>query len=990
MLPIVEFRVLGPVELVDGGRRVAIGSARRRTILAALLIHTGQLVSVDRLVDVLWGERAPADARGVLHSHVSRLRRALGAGGGQPLLTRGHGYVLDVAADELDAARFEGLARQARRELTADPRRAVELLDEALALWRGPAYAEFADEDFARAEAGRLAELRLVAAEDRIDGLLALDRPDEAIGELEATVATHPLRERPCGQLMLARYRLGRTAEALAAYRSMRGRLADELGLDPSAELQRLHAGMLARADWLDTRRTRAGADPPAPAAQLTSFVGREDALASLPALLDRARVVTLTGSGGAGKTRLAIELAATLGDRYVDGVRRVELAPVREPDDVTLAVASALGISRQGTEPLLDRLVTALRPRHTLLLLDNCEHVLPAVAELVERLATGCPQLSVLATSRERLTVSGEHVWLVAPLAVPASTLPVTELARVPSVRLFTDRAVAANPDFTLDEDAPAVARICRALDGVPLAIELAAARSAALAVADLADRLDDRFGVLTGGPRGGTGRHRTLRATVDWSYQLLEPAEALLFDRLSVFAGSFDLAAAEGVCSGNGVRRGEVAGLIAALVDKSMLGFEHGAEASRYRLLETLREYGAERLAARGESAGTAWAHAEYHVRLAERADADIRGPDEARAVAVLGRELDNLRAAHHWAVSAGSRAGADLALRLSAALHYYALARLHDEVLGWAVAAAELPAAEGHPLRATVYGSASRGIGHRGELAAARALGERGLAAASEEAARIGPLDALAVLALYEGRLSECHRHAREVARQADAAGEAYLAQWARLLGSLAAVYSGHPATPGLVEEVRRGAAELGNPTQLAWAHYAQGEAVLDTDPDRAGALLEQAIALALPVRGEFLRGVGLVSLTSARGRSVDPAGALSSFREIVEVWWQAGDWTHQWTTLRNLVDPLVRLGRDEAAAALLAACAAAASAPPVFGVGADRLAAGESTVRARLGDERFDAAAERARGMSDDEVVAFTLAELDTAIRAGPPG
>lgn len=982
--PIVEFRVLGPVELVDSGRPVAIGSARRRVILAALLIHAGQLVSSDRLVDVLWGERPPPGARGALHSHVSRLRRALGTGGGRPLQTRGHGYVLDIAADDLDAARFERLARQARAELATDPRRAVALLDEALALWRGAAYAEFADEEFARAEAGRLAELRLVAAEERIDGLLALDRHAEVVSELEAALARHPLRERPCGQLMLARYRLGRTAEALDAYRSLRERLAEELGLDPSPELQRLHAGILAQADWLDGQRAAAGARSPAPALPLTSFVGREDALGSLPALLDRARVVTLTGAGGAGKTRLAAELAARLGDRYADGVRRVELAPVREAEAVPLAVASALGISRQGTEPLLDRLVAALRPRRALVLLDNCEHVLPAVADLVEGLASGCPKLSVLSTSRERLAVSGEHVWLVPPLAVPGPTVPRAELARVPSVRLFCDRATAADPGFALDEHGPAVARICRHLDGVPLAIELAAARTRALSPADLAERLDDRFGVLTGGPRGGAGRHRTLRATVDWSYELLEPPEALLFDRLSVFAGSFDLAAAEDVCTGHGVTRGEVAGLIATLVDKSVLGCERGATGSRYRLLETLREYGAERLAARGESAGMARAHADYYVRLAERADADIRGPDEARAVAVLDRELDNLRAAHHWAVSVDSRVGADLALRLSAALHFYALPRLHDEVLGWAVAAAGLPAAEGHPLRATAYGSASRGIGHRGEFAAARDLGECGLAAAIQEAARIGPLDALGVLALYEGRLPECQRHARDAARLSDAAGEAYHAQWARHLGSLAAIYSGDPTAPGLVEEARRGAAQLGNPTQLACALYAQGEAVLNTDPDRAVALLEQAIALALPVRGEFLRGVALVSMSSARGRSADPAGALSSFREIVDHWWQAGDWTHQWTTLRNLVEPLVRLGLDEFAGVLLGASAAAASAPPVFGTGADQLAQAEAEIRNRLGDQPFERAAERGRAMADDDLIRFVLAELDSLL------
>ncbi|MQA14656.1 MAG: AfsR/SARP family transcriptional regulator [Pseudonocardiaceae bacterium] len=986
---IVDFRVLGPVELVDDGRPIVIGSARQRTILAALLIHAGQLVSADRLVDVLWGDDPPADARGVLHSHVSRLRRALGSSGDpQPLHTRGHGYVLEIGADDLDAARFERLAYQARAEVAADPRRAVTLLDEGLALWRGPAYAEFADEEFARGEAGRLAELRLVAVEDRIDALLALGRHAEVIGELEVSVAAHPLRERPCAQLMLTRYRHGRVAEALDAYRSLRGRLADELGLDPSAELQRLHAGILARADWLDGPRTHADAGPHPPVTPPSSFVGRADALASLPALLDRARIVTLTGAGGAGKTRLATELARRVAERYADGVRRVELAPVRDPYAVTVAVASTLGIARQGSEPLADQLVTALRPRQALLLLDNCEHVLPAAADLVERLATGCPRLSVLATSRERLSVSGEHVWLVPPLAVPGPASTLQELARVPSVRLFCDRAAAAEPTFALDEHGPAVARICRQLDGVPLAIELAAARTRALRPADLAERLDDRFGLLTGGPHGGSGRHRTLRATIDWSYDLLEPLEALLFDRLSVFAGSFDLAAAENVCSGEGLTRGQVAGLVAAAVDKSMVVAEHGTTGSRYRLLETLREYGGERLAARGEAARLTRAHAQHYVQLAERADVDIRGAAEARAVATLDRELDNLRAAHGWALRAGD---ADVALRLSAALHTYALHRLQDEVLGWAVAAAGLPEADGHRLQATVYGSASQGIVHRGELGAARELAIRGLAAASEETMRLMPLGTLGVLALYEGHLAESRSYARDAIRLADAAGDRYLGQWSRHLAALAAIYGNDGAeAAALVAEVDRGATALGNPSQLAWARYLQGEAVLDGDPERAVALLEEASALALPVRNEFVRGVALVSMTSARGRSANPLGALGSFRAIIDRWWQAGDWTHQWTTLRNLVEPLVRLGRDELVAILLGASAAAASAPPVFGTGADRLAAAAGTVRARLGDQRFDAVTDRARTMTDDELVTFVLAELDTVLRDDASG
>jgi predicted ATPase/DNA-binding SARP family transcriptional activator len=982
---IVQFGVLGPIEVRVRGVLRLVPSARQRSILAALLVHAGERVSFDLLARMVWGAAPPPDARGTLHAHVSRLRRVLADDGAeQPLRTSRGGYVLHVDGDGLDAARFVGLTREARTRTGDDPAGALGLLDEALALWRGPAYADVADEEFARAEAARLDELRLVAVEDRVDAGLALGRHAELIGELEANVARHPLRERPCAQLMLARYRDGRVAEALQAYRALRRRLAEELGLDPSAELRRMEADVLARSERLALAPRPVVASAPERPAPLTSFVGRAGALDALAALLQVRRIVTLTGTGGAGKTRLATEVADRIADRFPDGLRVVELAPVRTADAVEDVLATGLGVVRRGAEPLLQTLVTALRPRRTLLVLDNCEHVLDAVAPLVDRLVRGCPRLVVLATSRERLAVAGEHVWPVPPLPVPgeAATLDLDALAAVPSVRLFCDRAAAVDPAFRLAGAAPsAVARICRRLDGLPLAIELAAARVGALRPVDLEARLGARFGVLTAGPRDDTGRHRTLRATIDWSYGLLEPAEARMFDRLSVFPGAFDLAAAEGLRL-PGEPPEETAALVAALVDKSMLTAEPGGDSvTRFRLLETLREYGAERLAARGEAAALARVHAEHYVRLAERADVDVRGPAEACGVAVLDVEIDNLRAAHRWALDHDR---ADLALRLSAALHFYAVHRLRDEVLGWAALAAALPTAADHPLRATAWASASFGAAHRGERAEAVELAERGLAAATDGAARADALESLAVVAIYEGRLGDTRRFAGAAVDAARAAGDAYRAQWSSHVDALAALYAHDADAPDAVEGVRRGAVALGNPSQLAWAHYLEGEEALEGDPDRAVALLEEAIALARPVSNAFVRGVALVSASSARGRSRDPGAAIGPFREIVDHWWQAGDWTHQWTTLRNLVEPLLHLGADEPAAVLLGATSAAASAPPVFGVGADRLAEAEVVLRARLGPERFAAADARGRAMADDDVVVYVLARLDVVL------
>lgn len=995
----MQFRVLGPVDVVDRGRPVTITSVRQRSILAVLLVHAGERVSSDRLARVLWGDTLPADARGTLHAHVSRLRRALPVDGAEQRLRTSHGgYVLDVAAGELDAARFEQLTDQARAG-TAGPNDALALLDDALAMWRGPAYADVADEEFAHGEAARLDELRLVAIEDRVDVCLSLGRHAELIGELESSVARHPLRERPCAQLMLARYRDGRVAEALQAYRALRRNLADELGLDPSALLRRLEADILRRSDRLAPPPPSAApalSERPAP---LSSFVGREDELDELARLLDTARIVTLTGTGGAGKTRLATELAERVVDRFPDGVRQIELAPVRDGNAVPDVVAAGLGVTRRASEPVAQTVVAALRPRRMLVLLDNCEHVLADVAPLVDRLARGCPRLVVLATSRERLAVSGEHVRPVRPLPVPIDddVTDRAELLAVPSARLFCDRATAADPTFRLTGRGPAaVARICRRLDGLPLAIELAAARVAALGPVDLAVRLGARFGLLTAGPRGDdTGRHRTLQATIDWSYELLEPAEARMFERLSVFPGSFDLDAAEGVCLTDHEAT-DIATLVAALVDKSMVVAEPVDAATRFRLLETMREYAARRLDARGEADGLARAHAQYYVRLAELADTDVRSSAEAGAVRRLDLELDNLRAAHRWSLG-GDRA--DPALRISAALHFYAVHRLRDEVLGWAVLAAELPASAGHPLQASVYASASFGAAHRGERTRAVELAERGIAASAEGTSRADAFESLAVVAIYEGRLADTRRHARAAVDAARSVGDPYRAQWSGHVEALAAVYAGDPAGRAMVEAIGRGAEALGNPSQLAWAHYLRGEAALDGDPDRAVALLEQAVDVARPVRNDFVLGVSMVSVSSARGRSTNPGDAVRSFRDIVDHWWRAGDWTHQWTTLRNLIDPLVRIGADEPAAVLVGATSAAASAPPAYGVGADRLARAEGVLKARLGPERFGDAFGRGQNMADDDVVAFVLAELDALHpdrdedgrrRAAPPG
>ena len=623
----LEFRLLGTVEMAAGDRVVEVGSAKQRALLASLLLRLNHVVPVVTLVDDLWDGPAPPTVRVTLQSLVSRLRRAFEEAGrdaspDQPRLrSRDGGYVLEATADRVDALRFDRLTGEGRRALaTGDAAAAADVLEAALGLWRGAALGDLADRPFARAEAQRLEDARLGAVEDLADALLAVGRPQDALDRLEGHVAEWPLRERPWRLVMLALYRLGRQSDALRAFRRVRRVLAEELGVEPMPELRRLAERILHQDPGLEVLHP----DLPATVAQrthlprrhdlpipLTSFVGRERELVDVVALLSGCRLLTLTGPGGAGKTRLALQAASGVLDRFPDGVRLVELAPVRDPDLVADEVAAALGLLpgalSRPDEPLEQTLCDQLRHRRLLLVLDNCEHVVEAAALLVHFLLTRCPDVTVLATSREVLAVPGEVVWKVPPLSLPHDEgVGMAGLAGSDAVALFCERAQAARPGFGLTEgNAAPVARICRRLDGIPLALELAAGRIGVLGAQQVAERLDDRFPLLTGGGRT-VPRHQTLRAAVDWSHALLPVPEQAVLRRLSVFRGSFSLDAAEAAVgavpseptSGADV---DVLALLTRLVDKSMVSIVSDEPDIRYGLLETLREY------RRGEARGS-----------------------------------------------------------------------------------------------------------------------------------------------------------------------------------------------------------------------------------------------------------------------------------------------------------------------------------------------------------------------------------------------
>jgi predicted ATPase/DNA-binding SARP family transcriptional activator len=690
----MEFGILGPLEVRDGPAPLRVPGAKERALLADLVVNAGRVVSADRLVEDLWGERPPGNPANTLQGRVSALRRALGPAGSGLVVTRPPGYLLEADPGQVDAARFERLVADAGR--AAGPA-AARLLEEALGLWRGPALAEFADQPWAQAEAARLEELRLAAREALVELRLAGGGHAGLVGELEGLVAAHPTRERLRGQLMVAYYRSGRQADALRVYAETREVLAEELGIDPSPELQRLQRQILVQDPALEAASHREAPRHNLPE-RLTSLVGREQELREVAKLVSQHRLVTVTGPGGAGKTSLAVALAERLVAGHPDGVWLVELAALRDPALLAEVVATTLGLGGVPAAPdgptaaPADRLAAFAADKAMLLVLDNCEHLVGACAGLAERLLRAGPGMRVLATSREVLGVPGEVVWPIPPLAVPepdadgaaaaADRAAPEALAAYDAVRLFVERAASADPGFVLDAaSGPVVAELCRRLDGLPLAIELAAARTRALPPAELAARLEDRFRLLSGGARTLDPRQQTLRATVDWSWDLLDDPDRRLLRRLSVFSGGWTVAAAEAVCAGDGLAGAEVLDGLFRLVDRSLIVrgttlavprtppvAAAGGDPARFRMLETLRAYGAERLAEAGETGAVAARHTAWCLELAEEAAAHRTARPWLRRVEA---DYDNLRAALDRAVAARDP---DTALRLAAALGWY----------------------------------------------------------------------------------------------------------------------------------------------------------------------------------------------------------------------------------------------------------------------------------------------------------------------------
>ena len=679
----MEIGILGTLEVRSAGRSVQIAGSRLRALITRLAIDAPGAVSTAELVDAVWPDGAPAEPVNALQSLISRVRRALGEPGSIQQVAGGYRLAVDRGA--VDATAFSDLVTAGRRALRDGATvSALDTLVKALSLWRGDPLVDGGDAGYVAAPIARLTEQRLDAQADRLEAELLLGRGQDVIADLEALATAYPLRERFAGQLMRALAAAGRTADALAAYERVRDRLADELGVDPGPEVQALQLAVL-RGEIAphvdpapDIRRKRSNLR-----SSLTSFIGREDEVARVSGLLTGGRLVTIVGPGGAGKTRLANEVAGQWVSGRADGVWLVELAPVTDGKAIPQAMLGALGLldaravdrrvggqARDSTEYLFEVLADA----DCLLLVDNCEHLIGPVADLIDRLLAGCPNVRILTTSREPLGIVGEALCLLPPLGLPPVGVSAADAVDHPAVRLLIERAQAVSAGFSIDDTTVAhVTEIVRRLDGLPLAIELAAARLRVMPIGEIAARLSNRFRLLTGGSRTAMPRHRTLRAVVEWSWDLLAPDERLLAERLAVFPAGATVDTAVAICGDDLLPAADIGDLLLALVDKSLLTMIDGPEL-RYRMLETIREYGTEQLADRGEARAARTAHAYYFAAISAEMDPVLRTADQLRAIETLRIERDNILAGLRFLAESDDPADRAAALDLALSLSWY----------------------------------------------------------------------------------------------------------------------------------------------------------------------------------------------------------------------------------------------------------------------------------------------------------------------------
>jgi predicted ATPase/DNA-binding SARP family transcriptional activator len=934
-LPGPQFALLGPLRVSRNGSELRLAGRHARALLAYLALQPDRLVTQDRLVEALW-TRPPPTAAKIVQITVSRLRKVLGEG---VIVSEQRGYRLAAGPEDVDIERFElGLSRARSARSAGRVAEAAHVLDEALALWRGDALADLDDEPFVCAERARLEELRLVALEDRADAMLALGRHAELVPELEALAREQPLRERVREQLMLALYRDGRQADALRVYGETRALLVEQAGVDPGPALRRLQRLILVQDRTLELD------DPPhgenGLPADTFELIGRDAEVDAVVRLLTSGgtRLVTLTGPGGIGKTRLALEVARRLERHQPDGVVFVPLDTLSDPSLVAATILRALGSTPSPQDDAAAALSHRLETGPPVLLLDNFEHLL-AAAPVVSRLLASVAALRVIVTSREALRIGGEHEWRVPPLSVPGRTeLDAEALLRNAAVRLFLARAGAARTELERSKDSiRAIGELCRRLEGLPLSIELAAARARLLDPATLVTRIASRLDLPGVGARDAPPRQRTLRATLDWSFELLDPFERALLARLGVFAGDFPFEAAAFVCEEPepAMLRG-----LESLVDKSLVAAGIGPD-HRFGMLEALREYALERLAAGGDELEVRRRHALWYRDLAERAEAKLGSPEQGAWLDLLEREHPNLRAAVVFALE--QRDG-ETALRLGAALRRYLDLRGHAaEGRAWLESALELAEDADPLLRLRALGAAGVLAGEEGDWHSARSFFEQSVALARS----VGAQDRLA----------------RELAN----------------LAHVAVFQGDRDSARGFYEQAAFLQRRLGDHRNLALTLENLGSlALLEGDVAGAMELQEEAHAVGRLTGEPQVLAAILTSLARASIAAGSTDAARARLREslalVTEVGWVQG--TAECLELFALVD-----AREQRGAARTAVLLGAADALRM-GVGAGRPkfdwpAYEEATelVRSRLGKVRYEANWERGRRLPLSDVVAL---------------
>ena len=1013
----LRFTVLGSFRVDRDGQEIGIGPRLQRALLAILVLDARHVVPVDRLIDLLWRDEPPAAAIASVQAYISHLRRVLEPGRparapARVLVTEDPGYVLRVGDDQVDALRFQALAHQAHEELAGGrPAAAAAGLADALALWRGDPLAEFAAESWAVPAVARLAEVYDLAAEDRVEAWLALGGHAQAAAELEAMVAARPLREQRWGQLIVAAYRCGRQADALRAYQRCRTVLADELGLEPGPGLRRLEAAVLAQdpsLDWYPAgptpavpshsapghagarpTRSRLAEEPPAPflgnlPLPVSSFIGRVRELERTVAALGQARVVTLTGVGGVGKTRLAMQVAEQVQPRFAGGAWLCELALVRDAVGVDDAVAAVFSVSAPAGQTTREALVEFLRNKELLLVLDNCEHLLAGAAALAGVLERSCGRLVILTTSREGLGIEGERLVPVPPLVLPGVGADLDSIIDAEAVRLFTDRAAAVKPGFAVTaENAAAVAAVSRRLDGIALAIELAAARVPAMTPAELARRLDRRFAVLAGGRRGAVERHQTLRAAIDWSFDLLTGAEQALLGRLTVFAGGCTLEAAEAVCGGDRIDAGAVFGLLASLVARSLVVAEENGPQTRYRLLETIRQYGEERLDGVGETERWRARHAGYYADFLRQVRDHGRDPGDGAFWAVrLGAERDNLLAAWSWVTGTGD---VDTAFSILAGFAPCEIWTSYPLLLP-GNAALELPGATEHPGYPLALAVSAMFASNRADVTGAEELCRQ----AAEASARRGTPDwrvAVTVcatrsnIASATGAFTDAARLAEQAAGIARAGGDLADASVELTIAAIDHRLAGDaPAAVPLASQALALARQAGAPALIATSLLAVATTVAEADPGQARAYLRESRELSTALG--YQNSLDLVRETGIALQVGDRTAALELGRRAIRVLQRDGD--------RRRVGSILHLIAGALAAARPAAAAVIQGAADAHVATTARLAQSiSSAASAALGDERARELRARGADMDWDQAIAYALTQTTQALDEPEP-